>query len=136
MSGTGENEVGLGKILDFTRLAAIAILMPFYYYCYKAFKEWNFTASISDRLMMNIANTGLFKHWYTSKIIALELLIISLVGATGKKNEKLRLKSILSWIAIGLLFLFRKQFVLGLTPDNTTITVVYMTGSGWDFYWY
>ena len=27
MSGTGENEVGLRKILDFTRLAAIAILM-------------------------------------------------------------------------------------------------------------
>ena len=134
MSGTGENEVGLRKILDFTRLAAIAILMlHFYYYCYKAFKEWNFTASISDRLMMNIANTGLFKHWYTSKIIALELLIISLVGATGKKNEKLRLKSILSWIAIGLLFYFASNLFFSLTADNTTIAVAYMTGSGLGF---
>src|SRR6185436_4306164 len=107
MSGTGENEMGLRKILDFTRLGAIAILfIHFYYYCYAAFKEWKFTASISDRLMMNIANTGLFNHWFTSKLIALGLLIISLIGAMGKKNGKLRLKSILLWIIIGLLFYF------------------------------
>ena len=115
MSGTGENEMGLRKILDFTRLAAIAVLMlHFYYYCYAAFKEWHFTASISDRLMINIANTGLFNHWYTSKMIALGLLIISLIGAMGKKDEKLRLKSILSWIAIGLLFYFASNFFLAL----------------------
>lgn len=134
MSGTGENEMGLRKILDFTRLAAIAVLMlHFYYYCYAAFKEWHFTASISDRLMINIGNTGLFNHWFTSKIIALGLLIISLVGATGKKDEKLRLKSILSWIAIGLLFYFASNLFFGLTVDNTTIAVAYMTGSGLGF---
>ncbi|QEC69733.1 conjugal transfer protein TraG [Panacibacter ginsenosidivorans] len=134
MSGTGENEMGLRKILDFTRLAAIAILiLHFYYYCYAAFREWNFTASISDRLMMNIANTGLFNHWVTSKIIALGLLVISLIGAMGKKDEKLRLKSILSWIAIGLLFYFASNLFFSLTVDNTTIAVAYMTGSGLGF---
>ena len=134
MSGTGENEMGLRKILDFTRLAAIAILMlHFYYYCYAAFKEWHFTASISDRLMINIANTGLFNHWYTSKMIALGLLIISLIGAMGKKDEKLRLKSILSWIAIGLLFYFASNLFFSLTVDNKTIAVAYITGSGLGF---
>lgn len=134
MSGTGENEMGLRKILDFTRLAAIAVLMlHFYYYCYAAFKEWHFTARISDRLMMNIANTGLFNHWYTSKMIALGLLIISLVGATGKKDEKLRLKSITSWIAIGLLFYFASNLFLNLNTDVPTIAVAYMTGSGLGF---
>ncbi|MFN8272003.1 MAG: conjugal transfer protein MobC [Chitinophagaceae bacterium] len=134
MSGTGENEMGLRKILDFTRLSAVAILMlHFYYYCYAAFREWHFAASISDRLMMNIANTGLFNHLFTSKIIALGLLVISLVGATGKKDEKLRLKSILSWIAVGLLFYFASNLLFSLTADNTTIAVAYMTGSGLGF---
>ena len=134
MSGTGENEMGLRKILDFTRLAAIAILLlHFYYYCYAAFKEWQLTASISDRLMINIANTGLFNHWYTSKIIALGLLVISLVGAMGKKDEKLRLKSILSWIAIGLLFYFASNLFFSLNADIPTIAIAYMAGSGLGF---
>lgn len=134
MSGTGENEMGLRKILDFTRLAAIAILLlHFYYYCYAAFKEWQLTATISDRLMMNIANTGLFNHWFISKIIALGLLVISLIGAMGKKDEKLRLKSILSWIFIGLLFYFASNLFLNLNTDVPMIAIAYMTGSGLGF---
>jgi len=134
MSGTGENEMGLRKILDFTRLAAIAILLlHFYYYCYAAFKQWEFTATISDRLMINIANTGLFNHWYTSKLIALGLLVISLIGAMGKKDEKLRLKSILSWIGIGLLFYFASNLIFKLNTDIETVAVAYMTGSGLGF---
>jgi len=134
MSGTGENEMGLRKILDFTRLAAIAILLlHFYYYCYAAFKEWQVTATISDRLMMNIANTGLFNHWFISKIIALGLLVISLIGAMGKKDEKLRLKSILSWIFIGLLFYFASNLFLNLNTDVPMIAIAYMTGSGLGF---
>jgi hypothetical protein len=134
MSGTGENEMGLRKILDFTRLGAIAILfIHFYYYCYAAFKEWKFTASISDRLMMNIANTGLFNHWFTSKLIALGLLIISLIGAMGKKNEKLRLKSILLWIIIGLLFYFASNLFLYLNTAITTIAIAYMAATGLGF---
>lgn len=134
MSGTGENEMGLRKILDFTRLIAIVVLLlHFYYYCYSAFKEWRFTASMSDRLLMNIANTGLFNHWFTSKIIALGLLIISLIGAMGKKDEKLRLKSILSWISIGLLFYFASNLFLNLNADIPTIAIAYMAGSGLGF---
>lgn len=35
---TGENEQGLRKILDMTRLMSIVMLgQHFYYYCYKAF---------------------------------------------------------------------------------------------------
>src|SRR6185436_9702829 len=126
MSGTGENELGLRKILDFTRLGAIAILlMHFYYYCYAAFREWNFTASISDRLMVNIANTGLFNYWFTSKIIALGLLVISLVGATGKKDESVRLKSIVSWIGIGLLLYLASSLFFNLNTGIPTMAIAY-----------
>jgi len=77
-TGTGENEMGLMKILDFTRLTAIVILLlHFYYYCYKAFDEWQLTTTITSRLLQNIFNTGLFNNFYLSKLIALGLLVIS-----------------------------------------------------------
>ena len=39
---TGENEQGLQKVLDMTRLISIVMLvLHFYYYCYSAFDEWH-----------------------------------------------------------------------------------------------
>ena len=38
---TGENEQGLRKILDMTRLISLVLLgLHFYYYCYGAFVQW------------------------------------------------------------------------------------------------
>ncbi|OYX96528.1 MAG: hypothetical protein B7Y76_08795, partial [Sphingobacteriia bacterium 35-40-5] len=49
---TGENEQGLRKIMDFTRLLSIAILViHFYLLCYAAFREWELTTSIVDRIL-------------------------------------------------------------------------------------
>src|SRR6218665_2075024 len=96
-AGTGENEMGLRKILDFTRMGSIAILcMHFYYECYGLFKEWKLTAAISDRILENIIKTGLFSSFIFAKTIALLLLIISMIGARGKKEEKLHLKRIIT----------------------------------------
>jgi len=45
---TGENEQGLQKVLDMTRLISIVLLiLHFYYYCYQAFDEWQLTAALS-----------------------------------------------------------------------------------------
>ena len=86
---TGENEQGLRKILDLTRKISMAVLLiHFYYYCYGAFSEWQLRSTITDRLLQNIFNTGLFNSYNTSKLIALLFLIISLIGAKGKKDEK------------------------------------------------
>ncbi len=50
---TGENEQGLRKILDMTRLMSIAVLiLHFYYYCYGAFEQWKLTTTISDRILL------------------------------------------------------------------------------------
>ena len=58
-AGTGENEMGLRKILDFTRLGSIIILLlHFYYYCYGMFKLWGLTTEISDKFLINISRTG------------------------------------------------------------------------------
>ena len=86
---TGENEQSLRKILDMTRLISVTILaLHFYYYCYTAFEQWQLTSTISDRLLGNIRNTGLFKNFHVSKLISLAFLFISLLGAKGRKDEK------------------------------------------------
>src|SRR5687768_13700482 len=99
---TGENEQGLRKILDMTRMISIAVLaIHFYYYCYWAFAEWQLTSALTDRLLGNIRNTGLFESFHFSKLISLGFLIISLMGARGRKDEKLNLKTVAAYITTG-----------------------------------
>lgn len=134
MSATGENEMGLRKILDMTRFAGIFILLlHFYFYCYAAFREWQLSSKITDRLLINTAHTGLFQHLYTSKLIALGLLIISLIGATGRKDEKLRIKTILTYVSIGLLLYFISPLFLLIDATTQTIAIIYMTVTGIGF---
>jgi hypothetical protein len=134
MSGTGENEVELRKMLDFTRLAAVIILLlHFYYCCYGAFKAWKLTATLSDRLLANIAHTGLFKSLYLPKMIALGLLVISLLGAKGRKDEKLGWKTIAAWLVTGVVFYFLSSQVFNLNYTVQSIAVTYMAVTGMGF---
>lgn len=134
MSHTGENEQGLRKIVDLTRFASIFILLlHFYYYCYVAFEQWEITSTITDRLMKNISNTGLFKNQLTSKFMALGLLVISLFGAQGKKDEKINWKSIAVYLLIGLLLYFSSQLFFKLQYDVQTVAIAYMTATGIGF---
>src|SRR5664280_2299414 len=124
---TGENEQGLRKILDMTRLMSIVVLvLHFYYYCYRAFEQWQLTATLSDRLLGNIKNTGLFNHLYTSKFIALGFLIISLLGARGKKDEKLNFKTGFVYIISGLLIYFLSWLALLPVLAATTAATIYI----------
>jgi uncharacterized membrane protein YgdD (TMEM256/DUF423 family) len=131
MSHTGENEQGLRKILDFTRFASIFILLlHFYYYCYAAFKHWEIKSVITDRLMTNIMHTGLFNSQYTSKFLAFGLLIISLLGAQGKKDEKINWKSVTAYLLIGLLLFFGSKILLSLNYAVENIAIIYMAVTG------
>ena len=98
MSHSGEDEQGLRKIIDLTRFASIVILLlHFYYYCYRAFVYWQIKSTLTDRVMVNILHTGLFKHPYTSKFLTVSLLIISLMGAQGKKDDTISLRTIAAY---------------------------------------
>ncbi|HEY0054303.1 MAG TPA: conjugal transfer protein MobC [Pedobacter sp.] len=124
---TGENEQALRKILDMTRLIAITILvLHFYYYCYAAFKEWEFTVELTDRLMGNIQRTGLFSNFVKSKLIALGFLFISLMGAKGKKDEKLSYKTAFAYIITGLLIYFISYLSLQLLLAVNLKAMVYI----------
>jgi uncharacterized membrane protein YgdD (TMEM256/DUF423 family) len=131
MSHTGENEQGLRKILDFTRFASIFILLlHFYYYCYAAFKHWEIKSMITDRLMTNIMHTGVFSNQYTSKFLAIGLLVISLLGAQGKKDEKINWKAVTAYLLIGLLLFFGSKVLLSLNYTVENIAIIYMAVTG------
>ncbi|TCK80910.1 conjugal transfer protein MobC [Albibacterium bauzanense] len=98
---TGENEQGLRKILDFTRLLSIAILIiHFYLSCYVAFSELGLSSEITDKVIRIISNIKIFESTVLSKSAALGLLLISLIGAKGRKDEKTDAKA---WIICGIL---------------------------------
>ena len=124
---TGENEQGLRIIIDLTRWMAIAVLLiHFYYYCYAAFNEWELTHSISDRLLQNISHTGLFASFVKSKLIALALLVISLLGSKGRKDEKLSYKPIVAYLVTGMLLYFGSYLILLSNSEKEMIAVGYM----------
>lgn len=124
---TGENEQALRKILDMTRLMALVILfLHFYFYCYGAFKEWGFVSSFSDRLLGNIRGTGLFDSFHNSKLFALGMLVISLIGAKGKKDEKLIYKTAFGYLITGLLIYFLSYLSLYAGLAKTVTAAVYM----------
>lgn len=124
---TGENEQALRKILDMTRLMSIIILLlHFYYYCYAAFYEWGLSSEFSDRLLDNIRNTGLFKSFLNSKLISLALLIISLLGTRGRKNEKLNHRTAFAYILTGLLIFFFSYLSLLLKLPRAEVATIYI----------
>lgn len=133
-SGTGENEMGLRKILDFTRLGSIIILLlHFYYYCYGLFYSWELTAEIGDRFLINISRTGLFNTIYTSKLMALVLLVISLLGTKGKKDEKISKSTISLNLIAGVGLYLASYLLLEINAPQQTRGILYMTITGTGF---
>jgi TusA-related sulfurtransferase len=131
--GTGENEQGLRKITDMTRFISIIVLgLHCYYFCYKAFAGWGFATALTDRLLGNIKNSGLFDGFNLSKLVALGFLMISLLGAKGKKEEKLTYKSGIIYISGGTLVYFGSGwlFGLGIEPVFLAASYIAVTATG------
>ncbi|MGN6493414.1 MAG: conjugal transfer protein MobC [Agriterribacter sp.] len=124
---TGENIEGLRKILDMTRMISIVLLLiHIYYFCYAAFLEWQLTSKITDQLLDNIARTGLFKGFHRSKLIALSVLLISLIGAKGRKNEKLEYTTAFSWLICGQLIFWTSGLLIFAPLKIATLTMLYI----------
>jgi hypothetical protein len=140
---TGEDIQGLRKIVEFTRLISIFILaIHFYILCYKAFESWHWTASITDRIVGNIAKTGLFNNWWKPKLAGLLCLVISLIGVKGKKDEKIYWRSIMAYVISGLLVYWIAILCFYLPVGLNIIAILYialtatgyllfMTGGAW-----
>jgi len=122
---TGEDVQGLRKIIDFTRLLSIFILaIHFYIACYQAFAVWEWTVGITDKIVSNIARTGLFDGLLRAKLAALLLLVVFLIGVKGAKDEKMMLKPILVYLGFGALLYFAAAlcfFLFSLLPSSKSL---------------
>lgn len=124
---TGENTQGLRKIMDFTRLISIILLLiHFYLSCYPTFRAWGLTADIADRIADNLDKLLIFRSPAFNKSACLAMLIISMIGVKGKKDQKLRTRTGLTYLAAGLILYWMTLLLLlnssrGIIPD-----IVYM----------
>ena len=124
---TSQNQHALARILDMTRLISMVVLgIHFYFQCYAAFQQWGLVSSFSDKLLENIERTGLFQTFNKAKLISAGFLIISLLGANGKKHEKLKLKTGLITAGFGFILFFASQFTLFMTLQAKSSAVLYM----------
>jgi hypothetical protein len=130
---TGENEQGLRKIIDFIRLLSIAVLLlHFYYWLHSVIQSWQLTHPIVDQIVESIGRTELFETIHTSKAVAFGLLIVSLVGAKGKKEEKIRLRATLICLGVGIVLFFSSHLLLrfGFAAGWIGISYLIATGTG------
>ena len=124
---TGENEQGLRTIIDFVRKGSMIVLgMHFYIVCFGAFVEWGLQAEIVTRVIRNIARSALFSNPYYAKSFSLGLLVLTLVGSKGKKEEKILPATIVIYIITGLLFYYGSVFVFYVTAATKIIATGYM----------
>lgn len=124
---TGEDTQSLRKIIEFTRLISIFILsIHFYMCCYMAFKHFGWTAEITDRIILNISKTALFDDMLTPKLGSLILLIVSLFGIKGRKDEKIRQRDIVVYLIIGLLLYFISVLSFYLVLNSILIALIYI----------
>jgi hypothetical protein len=131
---TGENDQGLRKILDLTRLLSISILLiHFYINCYNFFDSLDVTHEIINQFALNLLKFNLFQHSVRSKLAALLLLIISLVGAKGKKDESVSIKRVGAILIFGtsvyLVSTFVDNAILYMTATSTGYLLMLMGGT-------
>lgn len=125
---TGENEQALRKILDMTRLMGIAVLLiHFYFYCFDSFTQWNLAPDFARRILENIYRTGLLDSFHKSKIFALGLLVISLMGTRGRKDEKVHFRTAFYYISTGLLLYFGSYLAVLIFLDPEVCSVLYIS---------
>jgi len=124
---TGENEQGLRKILDMTRLGSLFLLgLHFYYTCYSVFAAWGLRASWSDHILDTIVQTGLFNKELTAKGLALGLLAIALCGVRGRKMEKLAYRTAFIYLGFGLAAYFASGVCLLLIGPLAVLAGAYI----------
>jgi hypothetical protein len=125
---TNENELGLKKIMDMTRLISVLLLMlHFYYSCYTFFQLTGWTHSVGETILNNIQQTGLFSSFHKSKMIALGFLILSLLGVKARPGEQFNYAISFVYLFTGLILYFISGLVFFLNIGVPTITLFYIS---------
>ncbi|MEO5910858.1 MAG: YWFCY domain-containing protein [Pelobium sp.] len=130
---TGENEQGLRKIIDFTRMLSIAILLiHFYTTCYPLFFSMQLSNSITDRILENVMRTSIFSSLLTTKAYSFVLLTIFLMAKKGKEKYSGNIQYTIVLAIIGAVLFFFGQLVFRLQPAKTAmLTYIVITSFGY-----
>jgi len=126
MASTGENEQALRAIIDFIRLLSVMITgIHLYDIGYPLWSHWGLTNPTINNIMAHVLKTDLFTHPDTLKRYALLLLAISLIGAKGKKSERIKATTSITLIILGIpLFLFAHK-IIALSNDASNTVAMY-----------
>lgn len=134
---TSENEIGLKKIMDMTRLISVVVLLlHFYVHCYSFFLEKGWTHPVGNKILSNISRTGLMDGFHKAKWIALGFLGLSLLGVKAKKGEEFNHRLALAYLLTGTLLYFISGLLFWLPATSTVIAISYMvmTSLGFIFF--
>ncbi len=126
--GTGENEQALQKIIDFLRLLSILVLLlHFYIFCHTALEVWGFTYPAVDKVASSLRSTGFFEGAFPPKLCSLFLLLVSLIGARGRKDSNLSFESAFILSVTGVFILLLSHFIFFLNMDVFILVQAYIT---------
>ena len=124
---TGENARALQKILDWSRIISLALLLVhFYDACYPLFAAAHLQTMLTDRILFHIRATGLLSGFNRPKWLALAFLLISLLGGGGKKEQTLRSRTAFCLIAAGLAGYFLSRAWLYTALSHQAQGLLYM----------
>lgn len=125
---TGENEQALRKVIDFTRLLSIAILIIHYYLvCFPAFQQLGLTKDVVNRVLLPLSKMVVFRKVLYAKLSVLILLIVSLVGSKGKKDKTIKTSTIVAYGVVGTFLYFITSLFLSLKFPVMTVAVLYIS---------
>jgi len=127
MSGTGENDNDLRKILDLTRLLSVSLLLlHIYFTCYAAFEQWQLTSAFTYRIIHQISNAGLFSNFHSAKLLSLLFLAVGLLGVQGKKDPAKTVSQVLVLFFSGCLLFWGSAGLFYLSFSLTTTALLYI----------
>ncbi|GAB2610255.1 conjugal transfer protein MobC [Belliella aquatica] len=116
---TGENAEALRKILDLTRRVSVALLIfHFYWECTYLVKFWGLDFKILYQFMLELSKTGLFEKFWFAKGLSLLLLLVSLLGAKGKKSMKIKAGFVIFLVLLGLCLFALSHLMFVNQPDK------------------
>lgn len=134
---SNDNDTGLKKIMDMTRLIAVVILLiHFYDSCYAFFQIRGWSHPLGDKVLSNIHRTGLLAGFHRPKWIALGFLSLSLLGVKARLGEAFNYRIALTYLGMGLLLYFISGLLCWLPATIGVIAISYMalTSLGFVFF--
>jgi len=112
-----EDQRALSKLMDFTRLISICLLLlNIYWFCYSAFQENGWTFPMLDSILKKLdKGSNLFHQSLYSKLASILFLGFSCLGTKGVKSETISGKKIGVYLLLGLILFFANDLLLNLS---------------------